>query len=98
MDAAIVWTIAGTGAAVIATGITLVGFIYTFLRNFKTDINGKIDKLDSDIKADMRVQTARTDQLYQMFNAHMDQANARMDQMHKMFYDLLKSQTPKTNP
>ena len=31
---------------VIATGATSVSLIYTFLRNFKTDINNHIDRLE----------------------------------------------------
>lgn len=40
MDWSVILTVLGTGAAVI-------GLVYTFLRNFKTDINEKIGKLDA---------------------------------------------------
>ncbi len=31
---------------IIGTGVTVIGFIYAFLRNFKIDINSHIDKLE----------------------------------------------------
>ncbi len=35
----------------IGTGITVIGFIYAIMRNFKTDVNARIDKLE--IRMDM---------------------------------------------
>jgi hypothetical protein len=32
---------------VIGTGIGVIGFTYTFLRNFKIDVNKKIDRLET---------------------------------------------------
>jgi len=32
--------------ALIGTSGTIIGFVYAFLRNFKTDINSHIDKLE----------------------------------------------------
>jgi hypothetical protein len=53
MDIATIWTIIGTGIATVA-------IIYTFLRNFKTDINSHIDRIEkqlseSNSKMDQRV-------------------------------------------
>ncbi len=31
----------------LATAITVIGFVYGFLRNFKTDINSHIDRLET---------------------------------------------------
>jgi hypothetical protein len=39
MDLAIILTL-------IATTVTIIGFVYGFLRNFKADINSHIDKLE----------------------------------------------------
>ena len=39
MDLAIILTL-------LATTVTIIGFVYGFLRNFKDDINGHIDRLD----------------------------------------------------
>ena len=36
----------GTIATIIGTGIGIVGFVYAFLRNFKTDINSHIDIIE----------------------------------------------------
>lgn len=33
--------------SVIGTGFAVIGFIYMFLRNFKTDINNKISRLEA---------------------------------------------------
>lgn len=33
----------------LGTGVAVIGFVYTFLRNFKDDINKHIDKLDNRI-------------------------------------------------
>lgn len=33
----------------IASVITIVGFVYAFLRNFKTDVNSHLDKLEKKI-------------------------------------------------
>ncbi len=35
-----------TISTVIGTGIAVIGFVYAFLRNFKTDINSHIDRLE----------------------------------------------------
>jgi hypothetical protein len=32
--------------SIIITGITVIGFVYGFLRNFKSDINKKIDGME----------------------------------------------------
>lgn len=79
---------------IVGTGITVIGFIYGFLRNLKTDLEIDIQRLDSELKGlsnkyeeGMKAQTIRTDQL-----------NARTDQLYQMFIDLLKSQSPKSNP
>lgn len=39
MDLAIILTL-------LATTVTIIGFVYGFLRNFKDDINGHIDRLE----------------------------------------------------
>lgn len=39
MDLAIILTL-------LATTVTIIGFVYGFLRNFKTDINSHIDRLE----------------------------------------------------
>lgn len=39
MDLAIILTL-------LATTVTIIGFVYGFLRNFKTDINTHIDRLE----------------------------------------------------
>lgn len=89
MDLAIVLTCVGTG-------ITVIGFVYGFLRNFKTDIKSDISRLDTDmknirddIKADMRSHTARTDKLYEMF-VELQREN------NNLIRSLLNQ--PKTNP
>ena len=63
----------------LAMALTIIGFVYGFLRNFKSDIDKHIDRLELDIKS----QNARTDQLYQMF------CDMQKD-YHQKFYDLLK--------
>jgi len=32
--------------SVIGTGIAVIGFTYSFLRNFKSDVNKKIDRIE----------------------------------------------------
>jgi len=32
---------------IIGTGVTVIGLTYTFLRNFKNDVNKHIDKIES---------------------------------------------------
>jgi hypothetical protein len=42
----------------IAAALTVIGFFYTFFRNFKIDINGHIDKIEIKIdKMDARIDT-----------------------------------------
>ena len=43
-----------------------------------------------DIKADMERQTARTDQLYQIFTENLKSQTERTDKLYEMFIDLLK--------
>jgi len=41
----------------LATTVTIIGFVYSFLRNFKDDINSHIDKLERRIdKSDRKVE------------------------------------------
>jgi len=40
------WAVIGT---VIGTGVAVVGLIYTVMRNFKTDLFQKIEKLDEKV-------------------------------------------------
>jgi hypothetical protein len=61
MDAGIIWTIIGAAIATIAT-------IYTFLRNFKTDINAHIDRLEKRMIED----NAKMDQRVMETNKRMD--------------------------
>ncbi len=35
----------------IITGLTVIGFVYGFLRNFKSDINARMDKSDERLDA-----------------------------------------------
>lgn len=39
----------GTAITFLGTGISVIGFVYAFLRNFKNDINLRIDKMESRI-------------------------------------------------
>lgn len=71
----------GVILTVIGTGATTVGLIYAFLRDFKIDIHDKIDRLENDVKADIRAQTARLDQV----NARMDQFQQSTDQRMEQF-------------
>jgi hypothetical protein len=67
MDLGLILAIAGTT-------ITILGFIYGFLRNFKNDINSHLDRLEKRIdKSDDRFDrhAQRIDQLYVMFNASL---------------------------
>lgn len=68
MDWAIFFTILGGTIAVI-------GFVYQFLRNFKTDINDHLDKVDKNIDR---------------INTRLDGHAMRIDQLYKMFVDLLR--------
>jgi len=54
------WETIGIIVAIVATGFTVIGFIYTFLRNFKTDINGHISRIETrmDILDDRMFQLA----------------------------------------
>ncbi len=74
MDLAIILTLLGTT-------ITIIGFVYSFLRNFKFDIQGQILRLDNDIKS-----------LRDHLKSHALEANQRTDRLYQMFIDLLKSQ------
>lgn len=77
-----------------ATAVTVIGFVYGFLRNFKSDIQIDISRLDVDIKdlgnkveADMRAQTARTDKLYEMFIEMQNKMDQGFREADKKFYD-----------
>lgn len=58
----------------IGTVLTIIGFVYGILRNFKDDIKTDmtiiktdISNLESDIREDMRAHSSRIDKLYEMF-------------------------------
>lgn len=77
----------GMIVAIIGVNIGLVAVVVAFILWAFSKLDGDIRSLSSDIKAS----NARTDQLYQIFTVHAEQTR-------QMFYDLLKAQTPKTNP
>jgi hypothetical protein len=51
-----------TAITLIGTALGTIGLVYTFLRNFKTDINEHIDKIEKNLI----LQGQRTDHLYQI--------------------------------
>ncbi len=95
------WNLIGTIAG---TTFTVVGFVYAILRNFKTDINSHIDRLDERMNkfdqrfeswimhstARMDSQSKRTDQLYEMYVNTNKQINDLQKNLDQKFYDVLK--------
>lgn len=76
----------GLIATIIGASAAVVALIYGFLWNFKTEINGHIDRLDKDLKnqlARIDAQGARTDRLYQMFVENQKEMNDRFWDMQK---------------
>lgn len=68
LDLVTILTTVGTGAAV-------VGIIYSFLRNFKTDINSHIDRIENEMKqmhSDFKKETFKMDQRVIETNKRMD--------------------------
>ncbi len=49
-------------ATIIGTGIAVTGFIYAFLRNFKSDLNTRFDKMETR----MDKNETRIDHLYEI--------------------------------
>lgn len=95
------WTLIFT---VIGAALATIGVVYTFFINFKSDIVKRIDNLDQDLKDLDKAHSLRIDKLYEMFvenQKYMDikfeNINARFREVDQKFYDLLKSQNPKTN-
>lgn len=82
MDTATIWTIIGTG-------ITTIGVIYGFMRNFKSDINTHIDKMGTQIgelAKEMKEENKKMEQ-------RVIETNKRMD---GVYYILLKRSGIKT--
>jgi hypothetical protein len=52
MEIGLIFTVIGTAVATLAT-------IYTFLRNFKIDINSHIDRVESQMKEDSQKRDKR---------------------------------------
>lgn len=69
MDWPIFFTVLGSAFAVI-------GCVYQFLRNFKSDINTHIDRLDANLEKT---------------NNRLDRHAAHIDQLYQMFVDLLQA-------
>lgn len=86
-----VTTIIGTNIGLVAV---IGGFIFWAFNKLDSDIKSMSNRLDGDIKAI----GAKLDSGLQAQAARIDQQSARTDQLYQMFYDLLKAQTPKTNP
>lgn len=57
----------GMVMAIIGANIGLVAILVAFVLWAFSKLDGDIKSLSTDIKDDMRVHSARTDQLYQMF-------------------------------
>jgi hypothetical protein len=79
MDWPLFWTI----FAAVGTG---VGLIYAFLRNFKTDINSHIDRLEGGIK-DIKEDNKKMDQ-------RVTETNKRMDGVYHLLLKKLDANTP----
>lgn len=59
----------------IGTGITIIGFVYAFMRNFKTDVNNHIDKVSqglTELAKEMKEENRKMDQRVIQTNARMD--------------------------
>lgn len=76
MDLTIILTVLGTGA-------TIIGIVYAFLRNFKTDINGHIDRLEK------RMDTLEERMFWLATGKRLEDA---------ILEERVKRNTPKTNP
>jgi hypothetical protein len=50
-----------------------------------------------DIKEDMKVQTARTDRLYEIFTETMKSQKEHTDKLYEIFTETMKSQTARTD-
>ena len=96
--------------ALLATTITILGFVYGFLRNFKNDINGHIDRLERRmdkfesrmISLEERID-ARMISLEERIDARMISVDERMFWMAtgKRLEDAVleeRMKKPKTNP
>ena len=75
MDWAIFFTILGGTAAVI-------GCLYQFLRNFKTDINESMEKINDHLD--------KVDKNIDRINNRLDGHAMRIDQLYKIIVDLLQ--------
>lgn len=86
METSVIWTIIGAAIATIAA-------IYTFLRNFKSDINSHIDRIENQMKEDGK----KRDQQFAEMDQRVMETNKRMD---GVYHILLKRTDPnfKTNP
>lgn len=89
-DWALIWTVIGAAVATVT-------LIYGFLRNFKSDIEKDIHKLENDFqrlekKIDvldegLRAQTSRTDQFIQTFVDDSNLHKARTDKLYQTFIE-----------
>lgn len=73
--------------AEIITGLTVIGFVYGFLRNFRSDLISHIDSLEKR----MEVQSVRSDALSKKTDEIFLSQSQRSDRLYEMFIDLLKS-------
>jgi FtsZ-binding cell division protein ZapB len=80
MEVGVIWTIIGAAIATIAT-------IYTFLRNFKEDINKHIDAVTN--RLDIHIKETKEEN--QRMNQRVTETNKRMDGV----YHILLTRTEK---
>lgn len=78
----------------IACSVAIIGSIYGFLRNFKSDIVKRIDSLEDLDRAHVQ----RIDRLYELYVESQNRMEQRFREVDQKFYDLLKAQSRRTDP
>lgn len=59
----------------VLTGLTVIGFVYTFLRNFKTDINASIERLEKRMdRSDERITSLEERMFYMATGKSLQEA------------------------
>lgn len=68
---------------ILSASVAIIAIIYQFLRNFKSDINSHIDRLDNNME--------NSNKRHEAHARRMDQHAQRIDQLYMMFVDLLQA-------
>lgn len=77
--------------------VQFISLLVTILGGFGF-LYREMKEIERQIREDVKVQSQRSDKLYETFQSEMISQTQRSDRLYEMFIDLIKAQKPRTDP